>query len=86
MAYLILSRIGMSEGVEIGRGKKPLIWTFGGCHQSISEYFCPSCPNYNPNKVSKEKRLMAIFYPLIQGDRLLGNYHLLDKNIPDLGG
>lgn len=76
----------MFEGVEIGRDRKLLIWTFGGCRQSISAYYCVSCSDYNPNKVLKEKRLMTIFYPLIKGDRFLGNYHLLDKNIPDLGG
>lgn len=84
-SYFLLSRGGMLENIEIGMGRKPAIWTFDGCRMRAHLY-AEGGQYYDRTLVQKEERLLGFYLPLVRLDRLLGNYHLLDENTPNMGG
>ena len=83
-SYFLKSRSGMIENIEVGMGRKPAIWTFQGCRMRV--HFYSEGQYYDEKLVKREEQLLEFYRPLVRFDRLLGNYHLLDEDIPEMGG
>lgn len=51
------------------------------------DQYSPKSSTYDPELVDRELEYFTLFFPLVKLDRLLfSNYHILDNNIPDMGG
>lgn len=35
---------------------------------------------------TSEQQMFCFFYPLVRADRLRGNYHFMDDDLPEMGG
>lgn len=83
LSYLLLSRIPMKiydHNAYEGNGAR--IWGFYSLELRLDEYGKPYREVYK-----HEIPLRIIFWPLIKVDRyMFGNYHILEKDLPYIGG
>ncbi len=79
MSYVLFSRVGMHDSLSAPRGQS--VWAFTGVRQRLDIYLRP-----NAKVTETERRLYALYYPLIAVDNWFGRIHVLSPHLPDIGG
>lgn len=74
--YVIFSRLSMYDNT-LGGGRNT-VWAFGPLVQQMDIYSDKESYGHK-----REKRLRAFYFPLIKLDKyILGNHHVLEKELP----
>lgn len=83
LPYIWMTRTSiylMNEAIIADNGDT--VWAFGSLRQRLDLFLDPKTPEYEGELKMRKKYL-----PLIKIDRyLFGNYHILEDDLPNIGG
>lgn len=74
--YILLSRRGMSESIQVKNSVR--VWGYNPVRQQVDKFV------KGGEFRTSESIFRFLFSPCIKVDRLFGNYHVLEENIPGL--
>ena len=85
-SYILISSGDRIHGAFVGsRGS---LWAFSSVRMNVHLFTeDPRSPNYSPDLLRYERRLMRFYAPLVYLElKLFNNYHILHEDRPSMGG